>query len=52
MAAAKIVLNRKTKPFNQDKRVDSKRWIDNDWAKGIILDIAPDPNILEDLLER
>ena len=52
MAAAKVVLNRKTKPFNQDKRVDSKRWIETDWAKDIIFGIAQDPQILEDLLER
>jgi hypothetical protein len=52
MSAAKSVLNRKTKPFNQDKRVESKRWIDNDWAKSAILEIVPDENILADLLER
>lgn len=52
VSAAKVVLGRKTKPFNQDKRVESTRWIDNDWAKSIIYRIAPDPNILEDLLER
>jgi hypothetical protein len=50
--AAMSVIQRRTKPFNQDRRRDSVIWIETDWAKGIVLELIPDEQSFEDFLNR
>ena len=50
--AALRVIARRTKPFNQDRRRDSVHWIEQDWAKEIVLEIIPDEESFQDFLDR
>ncbi len=50
--AAFIVINRRTRPLSQDRRLGKELWIRTDWAKAIILSIIPDEDSLDDLLDR
>ena len=50
--AAMSVIQRRTKPFNQDRRRDSVLWIQTDWAKAIVLDLIPDEQSFADFMNR
>lgn len=50
--SANIVIGRRTKPFNQDRREENKIWINNDWARDIILSVIPDEDSYGELLNR
>lgn len=50
--AALTVIQRRTKPFNQDRRKESTKWIETEWAKKVVLEQIPDEQLLEDFLNR
>lgn len=50
--SALTIIQRRTKPFNQDRRKDSISWIETPWAKKIVLSQIPDEQLLEDFLNR
>jgi len=50
--AALSIIQRRTKPFNQDRRRDKVNWVETDWAKAIILDILPDEQSFDDFMNR
>jgi transcription initiation factor TFIIIB Brf1 subunit/transcription initiation factor TFIIB len=50
--AALSIIQRRTKPFNQDRRRDKTLWIDTEWAKNIILDVIPDEKSFTDFMNR
>jgi hypothetical protein len=50
--SAMTVIQRRTKPFNQDRRKDSVSWIETDWAKRLVLSVIPDEQLFEDFLNR
>ena len=50
--AADIVIGRRTKPFNQDRRKTKEIWINTDWAKEAILSLIPDEQSFKDFMAR
>lgn len=50
--AASIVIGRRTKPFNQDRRKTKEIWINTDWAKESILSLIPDEESFRDFMAR
>jgi len=50
--AALVVIQRRTKPFNQDRRKSEVIWIETEWARDIVLANIPDEQSFEDFLNR
>ena len=50
--AALSVIQRRTKPFNQDRRKSKEIWIETDWARDIVLANIPDEQSFDDFLNR
>jgi len=50
--AANIVIGRRTKPFNQDRRKTKEIWINTEWAKEAILSLVPDEQSFKDFMAR
>ena len=50
--AALSVIQRRTKPFNQDRRKNSVSWIETEWARDIVLANIPNEQLFEDFLNR
>ncbi len=50
--AALSVIQRRTKPFNQDRRKASVSWIETEWARDIVLANIPNEQLFEDFLNR
>ena len=50
--AALVVIQRRARPFNQDRRKESTSWIETDWARAIVLANIPDERLFEDFLNR
>lgn len=50
--AALTVIQRRTKPFNQDRRKSKEIWIETEWAREVVLANIPDEKSFEDFLNR
>jgi len=50
--AALSVIQRRARPFNQDRRKGGVNWIETDWARAVVLANIPDEQSFEDFLNR